>query len=292
VSDEKISQFFEVDGKQARPRAKIRDAVEFHYLNLAEDTYPSLATGIWNMDIILCRNVLIYLDEATVKKVASRLLEALSPDGWLFLGGADPLLGNLVRCEVITTDSGLAYRRNEAGRQAPPPRRVEPAPPAPVPVTPILDEAIPAPTTASVEPAHAAADPGGVISEIRGLANSGDIERATRLCDRSLEAFRASAELFYLQSVLLAETGQHEAAAQAARRALYLDRDLIVAHLALGNSLARSGDMRGAKVALENACRLLGHLPPDALVPASDGELAGRLITMTRMQLRLSEGAA
>ncbi len=38
----------------------IRRAVTFQHLNLALDVYPSFATGTWGMDLILCRNVLIY----------------------------------------------------------------------------------------------------------------------------------------------------------------------------------------------------------------------------------------
>lgn len=292
VPEERLRAFFQMDGNQARPTRTIREAVEFRYLNLAEDTYPSLAAGIWHMDVILCRNVLIYLDSATVARVAKRLLDSLSPDGWLFLGGADPMLGNLVSCEVVTTDSGLAYRRKESPKVRPLPRRIEPVVPPAATVT--LAAAVPVepvPEAPRVEE-PAVAGPTQVIAEIRNLANSGSIEQAMRLSDQALERFRTSAELFYLQSVLLAEAGQYPAAAEAARRALYLDRDLAVAHLALGRSLAHSGDVHGSRVALQNAARLLGALPPDAIVPAADGELAGRLATMARMQLRLTEGAA
>ena len=61
------------------------------YLNLAEDVYPSLFSGIWGMDLILCRNVLIYFDAETITRVARRLIDSLSTDGWLLLGSSDPL---------------------------------------------------------------------------------------------------------------------------------------------------------------------------------------------------------
>jgi chemotaxis protein methyltransferase CheR len=293
VSEQKIKGFFEADGKQSRPVRSIRDAVEFRYLNLAEDTYPSLAANIWHMDVILCRNVLIYLDQATVAKVAIRLLESLSPDGWLFLGGADPLLGNLVPCEVITTDSGLAYRRQGAAQPQGTTRQSAPAPAAPAdPIFAASREPVDAaPSSWPAAPVAPGPEASNTIREIRQLANSGEIELATRLCDRALERFRESAELYYLHGVLLAEAGRYDAAAQAARRALYLDRELIVAHLSLGGSLSRSGDRRGAHIALQNAARLLAALPADAVVAASDGERASRLATMARMQLQLLEAA-
>jgi chemotaxis protein methyltransferase CheR len=284
------AKYFEAGDKQAQPIESIRNAVEFRYLNLAEDTYPSFTTGIWHMDVILCRNVLIYLDEATVARVATRLLDSLSPDGWLFLGGADPLIGNLVPCEVITTPAGLAYRRKGAERPAFIPEQGQ---------TPVSTIPVEEPEPVFVPPAEpapievAAASPAMAwLAKIRAHANRGEIELATRVCERALDRLRDSAELHYLHSVLLAEAGNHEVAAQAARRALYIDRDLAVAQLALGTALARLGDARGARVALRNAQRLLDALPSDAVVPGSDGETAGRLAEMTRVQLRLMEGAA
>jgi chemotaxis protein methyltransferase CheR len=291
VPEESIKRHFERSDRHARPVAAIRDAVEFRYLNLAEDNYPSLATGIWHMDIILCRNVLIYLDEATVARVATRLLEALSPDGWLFLGGADPLLGNLVACDVVTTESGLAYRRKGAHHAvtvAAPVRLREPTPLPP----PIKDDFAPLPSLPAAAEATEPRDASSWLEEVRQLANRGEIEAASRVCDVALEQQRDSPELFYLHAVLLAEGGHHEAAAQAARRALYLDRELAVAHIALGGSLSRLGDRRGARLAFKNAHLLLSAMAPDDLVRASDGEYAGRLTAMTRMQLRLAEGAA
>lgn len=288
VPEEAIQRHFEIADRYVRPVAAIREAVEFRYLNLAEDNYPSLTTGVWHMDIILCRNVLIYLDQATVARVATQLLESLSPQGWLFLGGADPMISTLVPCEVVTTSSGLAYRRRGAHQPV-----VAAAAAAstwlPQPVALDHDR-----LASWIAPAPDLPGSGGStwLEQIRRFANGGEIERASRLCDVALEVERDSAELFYLHSVLLAEQGHHEAAAQAARRALYLDRDLAVAHIALGGSLSRSGDRRGALRAFRNAHALLTAVAPDTLVHASDGEYAGRLAAMTLMQLQLSEGAA
>jgi len=57
--------------------------VTFAYLNLALDPYPALDTGTWGMDLIFCRNVLIYLDRQTVSSVAERLRRCLATDGWI-----------------------------------------------------------------------------------------------------------------------------------------------------------------------------------------------------------------
>jgi len=89
----------------------IRRSVAFAYLNLALDAYPSFATWTWGMDLILCRNVLIYFDPQTIRGVARRLYESLAPGGWLLTAASDPLLGDAAPFDHVTTDAGVFYRR-------------------------------------------------------------------------------------------------------------------------------------------------------------------------------------
>lgn len=67
---------------------QIRKAVQYKPLNLL-DSFISLG----KFDLIFCRNVLIYFDEATKADILGRLAAQLEPDGYLFLGGAETVLG-------------------------------------------------------------------------------------------------------------------------------------------------------------------------------------------------------
>ena len=91
---------------------EVRGSVRFVEHNLAADPFPPPASGFEQADLIVCRNVLIYFDRATVARVAERMLQALQPDGWLLLGASDPPIAELTRCDVVVTDAGLAYRRS------------------------------------------------------------------------------------------------------------------------------------------------------------------------------------
>jgi chemotaxis protein methyltransferase CheR len=68
---------------------QVREMVTFAYLNLAEDAYPSLATNTNAMDLILCRNVAIYLPEAVIREMAERFHRCLVTDGWLIVGASE-----------------------------------------------------------------------------------------------------------------------------------------------------------------------------------------------------------
>lgn len=72
------------------------------------------------MDLIFCRNVLIYFDAETVRGVARRLFASLADGGWLITGSSDPPLGSAAPFEVVATAHGVFYRRG-AGLALPPP---------------------------------------------------------------------------------------------------------------------------------------------------------------------------
>lgn len=361
VPDDVVSTHFEPLSGGYSLRPDVRRLVELRYLNLAADTYPSLATGVWGLDLILCRNVFIYFDEESTRQVASRLIDSLAPGGWLLMGASDPPLSGLVSCEVVVTPAGLAYRRAGGPRASATetaPRRgtaaapaIAPAPsPTPAPSVGATPTAFHVPSPASTpspkrpSPPTGARPPSGGGGErpesgapatrhgptpeeaarayaqrdyaaavetatrlirqgadgiepwvilVRSHANVGDLEAAGRACAAGMARNRTSAELAYLHGVLLAEAGRAEDAAAALRAALYLDRSLVIAHLALSDILKRLGDAFASRRSLRNAERLLGGLAPDEIVPASDGERAGRLAEITRAQLTvLDSGAA
>ena len=72
-----------------RARAELRSIISFRRLNLNDGAYP--LNG--RFDLIFCRNVLIYFEAATRMRVANRLIDYLTPDGYLFLGHAESLIG-------------------------------------------------------------------------------------------------------------------------------------------------------------------------------------------------------
>jgi chemotaxis protein methyltransferase CheR len=68
----------------------LRSAIGFARMNLMDERYPVGDP----MHLIFCRNVLIYFDKPTQRKVVSRLIECLVPGGHLFLGHAESVAGH------------------------------------------------------------------------------------------------------------------------------------------------------------------------------------------------------
>ena len=83
-----LMKHFEQEEEKWRIKDEIRKMVQYDIFNLL-DNMSSLGT----FDIIFCRNVLIYFDETTKSEVLARMQKQLAPDGFLFLGGAETVLG-------------------------------------------------------------------------------------------------------------------------------------------------------------------------------------------------------
>jgi len=68
---------------------QIKNMVTFSYLNLAEDTYPSLSNYTGAMDIIFCRNLLMYFEPDLAAKVVGKHYQALVEGGWLIVSPSE-----------------------------------------------------------------------------------------------------------------------------------------------------------------------------------------------------------
>ncbi len=116
--------------------ARLRQRVTFAQLNLAGDSYPSLSNGTNAMDLILCRNVLMYFRPERAAAVVDRLHAALVDGGWLAVSPCEAPPGLLARFAPTSFADATLYRKGDA-RVAPPPVPVwnpeQPQPPLALP---------------------------------------------------------------------------------------------------------------------------------------------------------------
>lgn len=70
-------------------KAELKNLVQFQQLNLLDDPWPMRGP----FDVIFCRNVLIYFDKATQRRILERMALMLRKDGYLMLGHAESMHG-------------------------------------------------------------------------------------------------------------------------------------------------------------------------------------------------------
>ncbi len=89
MSESRVKKFFlrgtgSHEG-QVRVRPELRKMIEFKQLNLLADSWPISGS----FDVIFCRNVMIYFDKPTQKKILNRFAPLLKPHGLLFVGHSE-----------------------------------------------------------------------------------------------------------------------------------------------------------------------------------------------------------
>lgn len=100
-----LMKHFQRHGDDWRISDALRRAVSFREGNLLEPLGP-----LGQFDVILCRNVLIYFDLDTKRRVLDRMAAQLAPDGSLFLGAAETVLGVTDTFERLPGAATSVYR--------------------------------------------------------------------------------------------------------------------------------------------------------------------------------------
>jgi len=100
-----LVKYFRQSGTTWQVAKEIRAMIEFQEINLVK-SWPSLPC----MDIVFMRNVLIYFDLETRRNVLSRVSRLLKPDGYLFLGSSETVLGLENAFEPAASDTHTCFR--------------------------------------------------------------------------------------------------------------------------------------------------------------------------------------
>ena len=108
-----LVKYFKQQGDRWQIDQSIRDMVRFRPLNLLED-FSSLGT----FDVIFCRNVLIYSDQPTKTTVLERMSRQMTSDGYLFLGGAETVVGITNKFQTTLNQRGLYQQAGAAQKPA------------------------------------------------------------------------------------------------------------------------------------------------------------------------------
>lgn len=101
-------EYFVADPEGRRVHPKVRALCQFAKINLLDRAGASV---LGRVDAIFCRNVLIYFDTESRKKVIETFYERLQPGGYLMLGHSESLLSLSTAFELAHLSSDMVYRR-------------------------------------------------------------------------------------------------------------------------------------------------------------------------------------
>jgi chemotaxis protein methyltransferase CheR len=102
-----LTRYFTKSGDAWNVNPVIRKRIQFKPFNLLGDL-----SGLGTFDAIFCRNVLIYFDVLTKKKILEQMSRMLSENGVLFLGSTESSIGITDALERVFVEKGHYYRRS------------------------------------------------------------------------------------------------------------------------------------------------------------------------------------
>ena len=105
VSEERLRRFFIREGEGYRVRQELRDTILFAVHDLLKD--PPFS----HVDLISCRNVLIYFDLTSKSKVVQHFYNNLQPYGYFFVGQSESLHGVNEQFKTVHFPGGFAYKK-------------------------------------------------------------------------------------------------------------------------------------------------------------------------------------
>lgn len=307
-------RYFSQVGNRYHINEEIKQMVNFEYLNLIEDYYPSLTNNTSGMDLILCRNVTIYFSQAVTRQVVGQLFNCLVDGGWYIPGSSEPNLVTYKAFDYHTFPGAVVYQKPqpqpgqklqvETGElhRLPQTRPLTMTRPTAVKTLP---QAAPQwPNT--YKDAEALLKTGRVDGAMTRLyekldqdprhvptycllskiyANRGQFEEAQHWCERAIEKDKLQPEPYFALSMIYQAQGMVERAIEALKKTLYLAPIFILAHYTIANLYLQTSDHKQAIRHLHNVKRLLAGRPYDELVREGDGLVSGRLSELVEMML-------
>ena len=262
----------------------IRRRVRFATLNLVADSYPETELGTMHLNLIFCRNVLIYFDPETSQQIARRMAECLAPGGWLITASADMSLKEVPGLTTVNNQWGTFYQKIQpAGlidtigeRESADHHR-----PTQLESNSETNDAKvsrPEPVSSDLPLTTALLDQ---LKSLRRYDIPAALAKVTELADlHPLEM-----PVHYYHGRLLLESNRVPEAAKAIQKALFLDQSAVMPHFLLGTIQIRRGQWQSAARHLRSAQELCQQTDPDEVIPLSDEMTATETLAAIDSQL-------
>lgn len=251
---------------------RIRRMVSFREADLINDLFPRPNSELNQMDLILCRNVFIYLTQEAISAVLAKMSATLAADGYLITGHNELFAQAPGTLAARVFPQSVVYRRRAAQDAPSPPALPAVAHPKNPGVHGKKDphahhpvHARPIPERCSIDQAWSAAD-------------AGKHREAEKICRALIEADPVSVEPYFLLAQIAVEAGARAEALSLLKKVLYLAPDHVAAYLEIASLYQSEGQAEAARKMRQVAIGLLRKLPASAVVAPYHTATAGGIL--------------
>jgi chemotaxis protein methyltransferase CheR len=290
--------FKKINNKEYEVIPEIKEMVAFSSFNLIHENYLSSICGDHKMDIIFCRNVLMYFTDEWAARVSANLFHSLSDDGWLVVSSCELSSILFPQLTPVNFPGAVLYRKTKKEALLP----LQPFNPAQT--TDVIQSGVPStfnryslsdgvsstlqqyPT--NIKPAKKSAS--DKIFAIRSLADQGLLEESLSTCNEAIASDKLTPGLYFLRASILQELDKSLEAIKSLKQAIYIYPDYIMGHFTLGNIFFRQGNLKNSKRSFRTALELLSKIPGNDIPFESEGLSANHIrgIILSNLQTQKS----
>jgi chemotaxis protein methyltransferase CheR len=255
---------------------EIKKMVTFSSFNLVDNDYLTNACGNHKMDIIFCRNVLMYLTKEWAAKVTQNLFDVLSERGWLAVSSCELSSELFPQFAVVNFPGAVFYRKKETEIS------VDENPLITFDNQLLFNNIQSITSSASIVNQFSGENSKDITikenkASIRSLADKGYLEEALSVCNQAIDSDKLAPSLYFLRASILQEMDKSSEAIKSLKQAIYVDPCYIMGYFTLGNIFARQGTIKKAKQYFNNALDLLSKISNDVIPEESGGMKAQSL---------------
>jgi chemotaxis protein methyltransferase CheR len=279
---------FRPRGDRWQIEQRLRDRVTFRRLDLVRDAFPDPEADLSGMDLILCRNVFIYLDTQAISRIAAKFAATLAEGGFLITAHSELFGRDVAPLRVRMFAQSAAFQRTampevEADAvYAPDAARVPcmrglPPAPAPALIEPPAPRVEPVPLR-TAPPARPVENCDQLMQAARRHADHGMPDAAEHDCRKAIAIAAFDPRPYFLLAQLAQERGDAAQAKALMKKVIYLDPSFVAAYLELGALQTQAGESKRALRMYEAARGVLLTLPAAAAVAPYDASTAADVL--------------
>lgn len=260
TSEEFRRECFVRDGRKWELTTKFKQLVSFQYHNLAGDDAVSPGADERTFDLIICRNVMIYFGGETMLRVIHKFHNSLAAEGWLLVGPSEPNMTSFTSFKTVNAQGVTLYQK---------PRTTAPHFAHCSSVTPVTPPTASKPTKSP-----------DIID------SKPEPARREKTSPQAAPSDHLNPLLHFHQALMLEQVGNLPESERSLRKAIYLDRQLVLPHYYLGLLLRTTGEKRQAARAFENTLKLLDARSSSETIANADGLTVAELRRLVEAELK------
>lgn len=307
IPDDYLNRYFHKKENKYFINDFIKGMVAFDYLNLMENSYPSILNGTNAQDLILCRNVLIYFAPLSQQRTMKFFNLCLNPAGFLMLGASDPIHLEDTQLKYCQDTHGLFVKApnglNERTKKQ---------------FTQVIEKKIKSnhleKTAHQVtfnldrEKVQMLLNQGAWNDTITylhqghedwknqyffwqakatALANKGELDEALNCCQKALEINKTDEAIYFTEGLIFLELKSYTKAELSFRKCLFLNWNFVLGHFQLGLLLLKQDKKDEGLRFLRNALLIVNQKDEKESVLGVSNMKYGELATILKEEVKL-----